>query len=136
MNKGTEISAIMTKKVVVANVTNKFTQVRKLFLDYNVHHLPITEDDVVIGIISTRDVLKAYRDVLTKIKVLDDKVLDSQIHLADIMTKNPDTAAPTDSIKDVAEMFAKNKYHALPVVEDGKIRGIVSSNDLIKFVLD
>lgn len=136
MEKGTPVSAIMTKKVVVANVNNKFTQVRKLFLEFNLHHLPVTENDVVIGMISTRDVLKAYQDIGSKIKVLDDKVLDNKILLADIMTKNPDTIGPMDSIKKAAEMFVKKKYHALPVVEDGKIRGIISSNDLIKFVLD
>ena len=137
MFKSTAVSHIMSKKVVVANLNNKFTQVRKLFLEFKLKHLLITEDnDKVIGIISTHDVLRAYKELTDRIKVVDDKVLDHEIKLSDIMTPNPETINPDDTVEFAAKKFSQNKYHALPVTEDGIVRGIVTTNDLIKFILD
>lgn len=137
MDKNTPVSKVMTKKVVVANTEKHcFTQVRQLFLKHNLHHLPVTDkDDKVLGIISSHDVLKAYQDISERLKVFDDRVLDNEIKLKDIMTKSPDIVSPSVPIRLVAELFAKRKYHALPVVDGGVIRGIVTSNDLIKFIL-
>jgi len=138
MDKSLPVTQIMTKKVVVANLNNKFSQVRKLFLEYNLHHLPVTSEDghKIIGIISQLDVIKAYNDYSSNHKVFEDRVLDNEIKLEDIMTTNPDTIHPDDTIKKAAEVFAAKKYHALPVADDGIIKGIVTSNDLIKFILD
>jgi CBS domain-containing protein len=54
----------------------------------------------------------------------------------DLMTKNPDTIGPNTTIHEVAKKFAVNRYHALPVVEDGALKGIITSNDLIKYILN
>lgn len=126
------VSKIMTKKVVVAGLNNRFSQVRDLFTRYNLHHLPVTENDEVIGIISTHDVIAAYEKLSKKINLLDDKVVNAEIPIEKLMTKNPDTISSDTPIKTVLEMFRKKRYHALPVVDDGKIKGIVTTNDLIK----
>ena len=132
MDKKDTVSKIMTKKVIVATMKNRFSQVRDLFTKYNMHHLPVTENDKVIGIISTHDVIAAYEKLSKKIRLIDDKVLDVEIPIENLMTKNPDTVSSDTPIKEVLELFAKKGYHALPVVDEGKIRGIVTTNDLIK----
>lgn len=40
------------------------------------------------------------------------------------------------SIRDVAEILSTEEYHALPVVEDGKLVGIVTTTDVIKYMLE
>ncbi len=137
VDKNTPVSKLMTKKVVVAGQENRFSQVRQLFAKFNVHHLPVTDrEDHVIGIISSHDVMKAFQKISEKGKALDDSQLDAEIKITDIMTKNPDTVAPDVSIYEAATMFATNGYHALPVVEENKLKGIITSNDLIKYVLN
>lgn len=126
------VSKIMTKKVIVATSKNRFSQVRDLFTNYNLHHLPVTEDDAIVGIISTHDVIVAYERLSKKIRLIDDKVVDVEIPIAELMTKNPDTVTSDTPIKKVIELFGKKSYHALPVVDDGKIKGIVTTKDLIK----
>lgn len=137
MNKNTPVSALMTKKVVVAHTDkHQFTQVKELFLKHKLHHLPITDNnDKVLGIISSHDVLKAYDDVSKRIRIFDDAILNNEVKLSDIMTKNPDTIGMAEPIGKVAQLFARKKYHALPVVENGIIKGIITSNDLVKFIL-
>jgi CBS-domain-containing membrane protein len=53
------------------------------------------------------------------------------------MTHKPRVIQATQTIRDVTEIFAKEEFHALPVVnEDGKIAGIVTTTDLIRYMLD
>lgn len=137
VDKDTPVKKFMTKKVVVANTENKFSQVRQLFSKFSIHHLPVTaKGDKVIGIISSQDVLNVYQKFSQEGKNLDDASLDKEVNAGKLMTKNPDTIGPETSIFEVAKMFAHNKYHALPVVENGVIRGIITSNDLIKYILN
>lgn len=137
VDKTTPVSKLMAKKVVVANAENRFSQVRQLFAKFNIHHLPVTEkDDRVIGIISTHDVLKTYQKFGEKGKAVDDAQLDRAVKAGDLMTKNPDTIGPDTTIYEVAKKFARNRYHALPVVEDGVLKGLITSNDLIKYILN
>jgi len=137
VDKNTPVSKLMTKKVVVANPENKFSQIRQLFAKFNLHHLPVTErGDKVVGIISTHDVMKAYQKLAEKGASTDDSTLDNEIKAADLMTKNPDTIGPNTTIHEAAKKFAVNRYHALPVVENGVLKGIITSNDLIKYILN
>lgn len=136
MNKKTPVSQIMTSKVVVANLNNKFSQVQQLFLDYNVHHLPVMDGDKLIGIISSNDVMRFYAKNLIKLQRIDEKSLDAAFKLEDLMTKDPVTIKSTDSVKAAVEIFATRKFQSLPVVDDGEIKGIVTTRDLVDFLLE
>jgi CBS domain-containing protein len=52
------------------------------------------------------------------------------------MTSKPKVVSISDSVKDVAEIFAKEEFHALPVVEGEELKGIVTTTDVIKYLLD
>jgi len=57
--------------------------------------------------------------------------------ISKVMTHKPRVIQATQTIRDVTEIFAKEEFHALPVVnEDGKIAGIVTTTDLIRYMLD
>jgi CBS domain-containing protein len=66
----------------------------------------------------------------------DDNSVYSKLKVKDIMTKNPFYLTTNATIKDVSEVLVKGNYHAVPIVEeDKKIAGIVSTADVIKFLL-
>ena len=136
MNKKTPVSSIMSKKVVVAAPSNKFSQVQKLFLDYNVHHLPVMDGDKLVGIISSNDVMRFYAKNLIKLQRIDEQALDNAFKIDDLMTKNPVTISSNDSIKKAAELFHQHKFHSLPVVDNGEIKGIVTTRDLMDYLLE
>ena len=52
------------------------------------------------------------------------------------MTSNPHCASPSATVEEVARQLASGEFHALPIVEEEKIVGIVTTADLIKFFLD
>jgi acetoin utilization protein AcuB len=52
----------------------------------------------------------------------------------DIMTRKLAKVSPEDRLNVVIEVFSKNLFHALPVVEDGKVVGIITTHDIIKIL--
>src|SRR5262245_31912315 len=93
------ISAIMTVSPVVANPSNTFSQVLRLFTEFPVHHLPIVDDNSkLIGIISTNDLPKVFLQLCDKKVTMDLAAIDKAISLTDIMTEKPVTIASNETI--------------------------------------
>ena len=61
MDKNTPISTVMTKKVIVADLHTKFTDIMTLFLDYGIYHLPVVFDNKLLGILSLTDALRFFQ---------------------------------------------------------------------------
>ena len=62
--------------------------------------------------------------------------MDDALKIEQVMSKQIDSIKAEDQIKEAAELLAKGRYHALPVLEDGKLAGIVTSTDIIKYLLE
>ena len=133
--KNEAVSKLMTTNIVVAHQFHNFSQVMRLFTEFPVHHLPVVDgQDRLVGIISSNDMVKAFKRMLIAgetIQSLDQ--LDQQINLTEIMTPNPVTLAHSDPVGKAIELFAQKKFQALPVVEHGKVVGIVSIKDVVEF---
>ena len=65
-----------------------------------------------------------------------DTSIYSLFSLEQIMVRNPTCISPNTLIKDAAELFLKSEFHALPVVEDEKLIGIITTTDLIQYLLE
>jgi len=123
---------IMTQKVIVANIHNKPSQLLEFFTEYKVQHLPVTENDALIGIVSINDILRFIKENFQNDASINLNQLDEKFELGDIMTKNPVTVTPNTSLNDLLKVLGDGKFQALPVVEDGKIKGIVTNKDLVR----
>ena len=77
----------------------------------------------VLGIVSERDIVRAFAE--------EDGILDGRT-AADVMTRKLFTATPETPITRALEMMTDRRVRHLPVMEDGKLRGIVSIGDLVK----
>ena len=124
----------MTGEVVVADLNNSIKQVQDLFVEYDMHHLPVVDDDKVIGIISQTDLLNCYDKLLEEGKTVSIDNLNSTFSVKDVMTAKPVSVAPVTTLKTAAEMMDDKHCHSLPVVEHGKIAGILTARDVVKYV--
>ena len=131
--KTNPISAIMTKNVVCVSPDQKIVDVKHIYEKQKFHHhIPVTENDKLVGMVS-------LIDFMYKIKgagLNDDNVVYNQLTVKDIMTTNPHSSAPDVSIEAIANELSKGNYRAIPIVEDKKVVGIVSTADIIKYFLD
>ncbi len=122
------VREIMTAKVITVQTTDTVTKVEDLWSTNPIHHLVVLDDGKVIGIVSKSDLMKAYGPNGAGI---DNP--DKALRVEDIMVSNPMVVEPDDTIGLVADIMLANKFHSLPVVEDGELKGIVTNHDLIKF---
>lgn len=130
--KPEKISAIMTKNVVCVSPNQKILDVKHIFekRDFH-HHIPVTENNKLIGMISLIDFMYKIEGA----GLDDNNDVYNKLVVKDIMTTNPYFSDPNQSIEDVATELSKGRYRAIPIVDDKKIVGIVSTADIIKFYL-
>ncbi|MDR0229632.1 MAG: CBS domain-containing protein [Flavobacteriaceae bacterium] len=135
MKQRVPVSQIMAKVLIAVPNTKKVSEVNQLFADYNIRHIPVVETDQLIGIISINDILKiGYSNSEIDKEALND-IYDAY-KLEDIMTTKPVSVSEDTSIKEVAEMFSKQRFHSLPVHDkEGKLTGIVTTTDLINYLI-
>jgi CBS domain-containing protein len=126
---------IMSANVLKTNVNHSFTHVWRLFFQLNIHHLPVVnEEEQLVGIISTNDILKQLAFNLPVMDKTDEESLNDQFSVQMLMTPHPLKIKEDTPLKEIAQIFSKNHISALPVVDDNEvIRGIVTSRDLIDF---
>lgn len=125
-------SQIMTKNVVVAGLKNNFSQVMEFFVDHKIHHLPVVFDDKVLGIISYSDMLRFLHRIMKEQNHIHTELLNEQFQIEEIMTHNPVSVTPDESVDKVIEILAEGKFQSVIVAREGIIYGIISNKDLIR----
>lgn len=91
-------------------------------VDFNVAAVVVTgEGGKLLGIVTERDMTR---------RVLAESLDANKVTLSDIMTTDPDTLSPEDTAIDALNLMRTRKYRHLPVVDNGKVIGMVSIRDL------
>lgn len=128
------VAQLMTRKVVVGGLSNKFSQILEFFTTYKIHHLPICEDNEVRGVISYTDMLKYIAVQLESGKSTSLADLDNAFSVESVMTKNVVTINPDALVEDACKVLSDGSFQGLPVVDDNKkIVGILSNKDIVRF---
>ncbi len=129
----TRIAAIMTKNVIVAKPENSLFQLMEFFHLYKIQHIPVCENEnELVGIISVNDMLNFIYKLMKEGKAVNENVLNLSFTANDLMTKNPVSISSYHTIEDALNLLAEGKFQSVPVVDEGRIVGIVTNKDLVK----
>ena len=116
------IKLIMTQKVVSVKSTAKISEAIALMTSTNLGGLPVVDDkNSVKAIITERDIASLFADRLSGVTV------------AQLMSENVVTALPQTTIFEAEQSMALQGFRRLPIVSDGKVVGIVTTMDIIRF---
>ena len=123
------INRIMTTDPITVGPQESVAYAKSILDSKDIHHLPVTEDGVLVGILTSSDLLKL--DIFKgKAAAL------AAIKVEQVMEAEPVTLDVFADLIDVAAKLSDGSFHALPVVEaDNVLVGIVTSTDLINHVL-
>ncbi len=125
-------SGIMTEKIIVGSLHNNFSQLMDFFTRYKIQHLPITFDDKLLGIISINDMLKFVEQSIADGASFTEATLNERFNLEETMTHNPVSVSPDTPLIEILSILSEGKFQALPVVENGLIRGIITNKDIVR----
>lgn len=135
MKKRAPVSTIMTANPISVTNQNTLSEVARIFHDNTISHLPVVEGDKLVGMVSKTDIDRVSF-VLDSTQDEANTAIYNTLSLEQVMTKQLDVIKADDQIKEAAELLARGKYHALPVVKDEKLAGIVTSTDVINYLLE
>ena len=119
-----DVSSIMTPRdrLVVISPDLSIDEVRRLMTANGIRHLPVLDKvDLLLGIVSETDVLLAGGG--------------GSRPVAEIMVKSPDTVDARDHIRHAALLMFRRKRSCLPVLQDGRVCGIVTDSDFLSVVI-
>ena len=119
-----EVRDLMNPSVVSIEPTSSAALAARLISRHNVGALPVcSEDRRLRGVVTDRDI------VLRCVAAEEDP---AQTMVRDIMTRNCATVAPGDDCREASRVMSVQQVRRLPVVEDGKVVGMISLGDLAR----
>lgn len=134
MQPTTPISRIMTRKPETVKPNDTMEDVRRIFEKRGFHHIPVVQEDKLVGLVSYTDYLQLIRSIFDNSQEvrLNEKVLNATV-VEDVMTKNILCLSDTDTVENALLIFKANQFHSLPVVNaKHHLVGIITTYDLMK----
>lgn len=129
------IDRSMTRDVITVSPDDEIAAAQTLMARHGIRHLPVVvENDLLVGIVTDRDIRSAMPSmVLSEAEKEDERRRMAATKVGEIMTRNPVTISPTQTLQDAILMMQKFKVGAFPVVDhEGRLKGIVSIRDLMR----
>ena len=137
MKKNEPISKVMSSELITVHDGQPVSTLRKIFEDNPIHHVPVVSGDEVIGIVTSTDFMRiSFGEFGNQDAKGLDAILDHTYKMHDVMVKNPVVLSKSATVREAAKTLGSGDFHALPVVEENKLVGIVTSTDLLNFLAD
>ncbi|MBM6498554.1 CBS domain-containing protein [Flavobacterium macrobrachii] len=97
----------------------------------------VVSGNKIIGMLSYTDLLRiSFADAVDEEETSVDVTVYNMFSVEQVMARNLVTVSPETTIKEVAEILASKEFHALPVCEGELLVGIVTTTDLIKYLIE
>jgi CBS domain-containing protein len=123
---------IMTAKPITVDPETPMLEARQRMLGERIRHLVVLDDARVVGIVTDRDIRLNLPSPATSLSVWEINYLLARLTVGGVMTTSVIVIDPDRSIAEAARIMMDHKIGALPVVEDGRLVGIVTESDFVR----
>ncbi len=126
----------MTESVISVNLNDELRKVKSIFAKGNIRHLPVMDGDKLVGMVSKNDIMRlSFGSMFDNQGDADEAVLD-MLKIDQVMTHDVKSIDLDATVRDAAEIFVSSHFNSLPVIKDGSVVGIVTSTDIIQYMLE
>lgn len=137
MKKREPVKNIMSSQVVTLNLTHSLEDAEKMFKKHKIRHIPVVSGDSLIGMLSLTDLMRiSFVDNYGEDEGNVDSAVYNMLSIEQVMVSKPVAVQADQSIREIAEILSQKEFHALPVTDGNKLVGIVTTTDLIKYLLE
>lgn len=125
---------IMTRHVLSCNEMDTVSFAHQLMAQKSIRHLPVVSSKTgeFLGVITQKELLRHAFSVVAKNGMAQLEAIEATKLVADVMTRDVETIQPQLPLPEAGKYFMRCKQGCLPVVVDGKLRGILTSADFVK----
>lgn len=127
----------MTRNPVTATPDMNIQEAKELMKKEKVHRLPVLDSEKkLVGVISEKDILEAAPSPVSTLSAYEMNYLMNKLTVKKLMSRHPVTLDKNATIEEAARLMIDQDLSCLPVLEDGKLVGIVSKSDLFKILME
>lgn len=131
-----EVREVMTGAVISVQPDTPVLEARHLMLDKRIRHLLITDPSGRLeGIITDRDIRLNLPSQATSLSVWEVNYLLTRLTVGSVMTKSVVTIGPEAPVSAAAKLMLEHRIGALPVVEAGRLVGIITETDMLRVLV-
>lgn len=127
---------IMSTNLVTLDEDESVDLAEKAMTYGRIRHLPVVDGERLVGLVTHRDILRAQVSSLVALTPEERTEIKTSVPVREIMRQEIRTITPGTTVLEAARVLKENKYGCLPVVEEGKLVGIVTEADFIDLVIN
>ena len=122
----------MKRNPVFVDEGDSMKKAMDLLKEHEIRHLPVLKDgEKLVGILSERDIKQASPSPATALEIREIYYLLDKVKVKQIMTRRPYTISSSAPIEEAALIIREKKIGCLPVVDNGKLVGILTETDIV-----
>ena len=127
------IEAIMSTNLITVSPSATLAEARSLMHEHRIHHIPVVDDEQIVGLITLTNVLAATDSFLR-----DDgtRIHADEIGIKDAMVTDVATVDINASLRHAALFLEKHKIGCLPVLDGDKLVGIITDTDFVAVAIN
>ncbi|WP_426417912.1 CBS domain-containing protein [Aestuariirhabdus sp. LZHN29] len=132
------VAEIMTQEVISCVESDSLKLVNGLMTQHNIRHLPVidSKDARFLGLLSQKHVLREAFYLAKSSGQVDLSTFGSRVRVAEVYSSGIVTASPDTSLEEAGRFFLNSKHGCLPVLDNGKLVGMVTSVDFVRLCVD
>ncbi|MBO0412786.1 CBS domain-containing protein [Enterococcus hulanensis] len=124
------VKDFMTENLVTVAPNTKIFDAVDLMKKYDIHRLPVIDNEKLVGLITEGTIQEALPSTATSLSVHEVNYLLNKTVVSDVMIKDVKTIAPDKELEDGIYLMRQNKINVLPVLDEEKLVGIITNNDI------
>lgn len=124
------VKDFMTEDLVTVTPKTKIFDAVDLMKKYDIHRLPVMEEEQLVGLITEGTIQEALPSKATSLSVHEVNYLLNKTVVSDVMIKDVKTISPDAELEDGIYLMRQNKINVLPVLDGTKLVGIITNNDI------
>ncbi len=130
------VSDWMTKKVFVLSPDDYLSDAIALMKEHEIRHLPVMKNDRLKGILSDRDIKEYSPSKATTLDMYELHYLLAKTRVQEVMSSKVITTSPDTAIEEAAMILLDGNIGCLPVLDQGRLAGIISDKDIFRALVD
>ncbi len=127
---------IMTSPVVTISTDTPVLEAAKVMKEKKIERLPVVDQGRLVGIVTKDRVLRASPSMATSLSLHEIHYLFAKLTVKEIMQRDTITVSPDMTVENAVRLAQEKRVGCLPVVEDGRVIGILTTNDFFYLVLN
>lgn len=125
---------IMTKNPLTVDSDTPIVEAKAIMKENNIRRLTVVDRGKLVGLVTERMILEASPSPATSLSIHELHYLIAKMKVKDIMVRNPITISPDTTFEETLLLGQEKRIGAFPVVDKGKVVGIATESDLVRFI--